>query len=99
MIAFTQFLLPNGQRRTVYVERSKEVEALAKKIAEAGYVFECEVLTTGHVHLTISNEINDWASEVVSNDAAVPEAVDRMIKNFDIEEAKQRQAEFEHDEW
>jgi hypothetical protein len=78
-IHFTQFLRPDGRRKTVTIERPPEVEANAKRIADAGLRFECEVLTTNEVSLTIADDDEDLAFEVVPNGPDVPNAVDRLL--------------------
>lgn len=83
-IEFTQFLLPNGRREPVSIERPAEIEALACKFTTDGGWFECEVLTTGHVSLTAcmnrDSGDNDIAIEVVRNaPGLIGEAVDRLV--------------------
>ena len=83
-IEFTQFLLPNGQRKTVLIERPSEIEALADKFIAGGGWFECEVLTTGQVSLTAcmnrDDGDNDLEIEVVNNGPDVVDAVDRLVQ-------------------
>ena len=47
-IPFTQYLRPDGRKRAVEIDMSKEVEDLAKRFIAAGGRYECEELTTGH---------------------------------------------------
>ncbi len=84
MIPFIQYLLPNGHREYVEVCRSEEVETKAGQIIAAGFWFEVEMLRTGAVSVTITNdEDGDVAIEVASTDGPeVLEAVDRMIMNW-----------------
>jgi hypothetical protein len=67
----------------IEVERSEEIEALAKDFIDRGGWFECEVLMTGHVSLTACWRMpegdNDIEIEVVSNGPAVEDAVDRLV--------------------
>jgi hypothetical protein len=81
-IPFTQYLRPNGRKIEVSIERPKDIYDKAMGIVEAGYCFEIEVLNTGHVHMTITNDEGDQDSEVVKNGPEVPIAVDRMITRF-----------------
>lgn len=85
-IPFTQYLLPNGRRAPTEIERGPEVEAKAREIIAAGYCFECELLTTGHVSLTIADplEQEDVAIEVVPNGPGLGEAVDKLVSDFQI---------------
>lgn len=83
-IEFTQYLLPDGRRTTSEIERGAEVEAKAREIIDAGYRFECEVLRTGHVSLTIADprEEEDVAIVVVPNGPGIGEAVDKLVSEF-----------------
>ena len=85
-IPFTQFLIPDGRTREVSIARSKEVERKAQQILAAGFVFECEHLSTGDVSFTITDGAKgDVAVEICPNGPAVPEAVDRLVGDFDLE--------------
>ncbi len=82
-IAFTQFVLPRGERKPTSIERSPEIEALADKFIAGGGWFECEVLRTGHASLTAcmnrDDGDNDIEIEVVPNGPGIGEAVDRLV--------------------
>ena len=84
IIHFTQFMRPDGRRVETGIDRPQEIATRAQKIIAAGYRFEAEVLTTGEVSLTITNDEEDHAFEVIPNGEAVPDAVDRLISNFNI---------------
>lgn len=79
-IQFTQYMLPNGRKSQVTIERSAEIEAKAQKIIEAGYDFECEMLRTGEIHLDCCNTERQIAVEVVPNGPEVVAAVDRIVE-------------------
>jgi hypothetical protein len=81
-IPFTQYMRPDGRRVEVLIGRPSEIAALASRIIERGFLFECEHLTTGHVSFTIAGPDDDEDIEVVSNGPEVPVAVDRMVKRF-----------------
>ena len=80
-IAFTQYLRPFGRRQSVSIDVPAEVEALASRLIAAGYVFEVEVLRTGHVSMDCSRPGDDEpvAHEVVENGQNVPNAVARLV--------------------
>lgn len=86
MIPFTQYLRPDGHKITVGICRPDHIERKARLITNLGYEFEVELLTTGHVSLTIRDAIDpdtpDVAIELVPNGPLVPDAVDRLITNF-----------------
>lgn len=51
-VPFTQYLLPDGRKRSTSIEMPPEIEALAKEIIGAGAHFDIEVLQTGVVSMT-----------------------------------------------
>jgi len=81
-IPFTQYLLPHGRKVEVSIERPKDIYDKAMDIIKTGHRFEIEVLTTGYVHMTITNDDDDQDGEVIDNGSEVPIAVDRMIIRF-----------------
>ena len=81
-IPFTQYMRPDGRRVEVSIERPEEICKKAEAIINAGYCFEIEVLTTGLVSMTISDDEADHDMEIVDNGPGVPVAVDRMINRF-----------------
>ncbi len=82
-IPFTQYILPHGRKQAISINCRANIEEKAKRIIEKGYCFECEVLTTGEVSLTITNdEDGDIAIEIVPNSLAVPIAVEALITKF-----------------
>lgn len=89
-IYFTQFLLPDGRKKIISIDRPDPVVSKADAIKRHGFRFECEVLTTGDVSLTISDDDQDHAIEVCANNEAVPATVDRLILNFDVAAALKR---------
>ena len=81
-IPFTQYLRPNGRKVEVSIERPKDIYDKAMDIIKSGYRFEIEVLTTGHIHVSIADNEDDQTNEVVPNGPEVPIVVDRMIARF-----------------
>ncbi len=83
-IPFTQYKLPNGRKVPASIHCRANTEEKAQRLINKGYRFECEVLTTGEVSLTITNdEDGDVAIKVVPNDASIPIAVEALIDNFE----------------
>lgn len=81
MIPFTYFKRPNGEKHSISIYRAPFIEAMANTILAKGYRFECEMLMNGVISLTVSNDDEDIAIELVpQNDARVPVAVDTLIK-------------------
>ena len=81
-IPFTQYMLPHGRKKQVSIERPDEIGRLATRIQRAGYWFECEVLSTGDVSFTITDDDADHDIEVCPNGPAVPGRVDELISRF-----------------
>lgn len=79
-ISFTQYLMPNGRKDTVRIDRPEEIAAKAAIIANAGYVLACEMLSDYRtISLTVENEDGDFDIEVCENGPSVPAAVDALI--------------------
>lgn len=80
-IQFTQFLRPNGRTTPITIDRPPAIEARADTLYARGYRFEAEVLTTGHVSLTVVDRAEgvDLEIEVVPNGPKIPEAVDLLV--------------------
>ena len=60
-IPFTQYLRPRGKQVEVFIERPAEIYQKAQAIINRGYRFEIEVLLTGQVSMTISDDTDDYA--------------------------------------
>lgn len=91
-IEFTQYVMPHGRKRKTHIERPEEIANKAQDIIEAGYRFECEILSDYKtVSLTIADDDDDHAIEVVPNGPGVPKAVDRLIENFHTKLAEEQE--------
>ncbi len=87
-IPFTMYSLPDGKRSPdTFVTESENVFNKAIQIIEAGFVFEAEVLRTNQLHVTITDDNNDWSVEIISNPAQTVEIINNMIISFDIDKA------------
>jgi hypothetical protein len=84
-IPFTQYMLPDGRKVPVSVERPAEIEGMAQQFIEMGGRFECEMLSTGQISLTavceIDGEEQDAEIEICANGPSVPDAVDRLVRS------------------
>lgn len=89
-ITFIQYEPPNGRFKTVTIVRPDHVERKASEIEELGYRFEIELLSTGHASITIGDDDADYAHVIVTNGPGVPEAVDRLIMDFQPVSAEAR---------
>ena len=84
MISFTQYLLPNGKRQPIQIERHAEIEAIATRFIDSGGRYECEVLRTGDVSFTAVKEINGEEQDVEivltqNHPDKVGPAVDKLV--------------------
>lgn len=91
-IEFTQYLMPDGRAQSVRIDRPEAISSKADRIIEAGYRFECEMLSDYRtISLTITDpDMGDVAIKVVPNGPGVPEAIDAMIESFTIPELSKR---------
>ena len=78
-IPFTQYMLPNGARRSATFECNEETYAQSKRLLEDGYYFDAEILSTGMVSLTCEEEDRLVNIEVVANGPDVVQAVERLV--------------------
>jgi hypothetical protein len=79
-IKFTQYLMPNGRREQVTIERPIEIEEKANKIIEEGYKFEIEMLMTGMISMTVEDGVNEpIAHRICPNGPMVPSFVDQLV--------------------
>lgn len=83
-IFFAQYLPPNGEARVIQIDRPANVCAKADAIIAAGFSLCSEILTTGQVAFTISDQDDDYAIQVCANGPGIPPTVDRLILGFEI---------------
>ena len=79
-VKFTQYLMPDGRKVPNSIDRPEVIEKKAESIISRGLSFECEMLTTGQISLTVSDGQQDIDIEVCQNGPEVPISVDRMIE-------------------
>jgi hypothetical protein len=83
-IAMTQFMRPHGRPVQVEVDRPDDVADKAALIVAAGYRFECEELSNGLVHLTISTANDDVDGFLSQNGPELLDKIDALIREFEI---------------
>lgn len=82
-IPFTQYLMPDGRKSPVTIDRPQPISDLAESIIAKGYRFECEMLSDyATISLTISDDDADHDIEVCPNGPEVPVRIDAMITRF-----------------
>jgi len=93
-IPFTQYLRPDGHKRQAsFSVFGATVCAKATELLVYGWKFECEVLTTGKVSLTVNDGDEDRAIQVVTNGPTVPKAVNDLVMDAYKEMAEEAIAE------
>lgn len=86
-IPFTQFVPPHGKRRQTSIEVADDVHEKAMALIADGLTFECEVLSTGDVSMTITDPENgDLDIRIRPNGPGIREAVEDMVRKFDPKE-------------
>jgi hypothetical protein len=80
-IPFTQFLRPNGEKRSVSIERPADIAEKAFKLIDAGYTFEIEELRTGDISMEVWGweDAESLAMKICENGPMVVQCVDKMI--------------------
>lgn len=76
---FTQYLLPNGEKRPMNTERSADIEAKAAELVRRGCFFEIEILRTGLVNMDCQLGGDFIHGELCENGPQVPETVDKLV--------------------
>jgi hypothetical protein len=82
-IPFTQYLLPDGRKKSISIDRPDAIEAIAEQFIAAGGWYEAEILTTGHVSLTagltVDDEPQDIAFQIIEIGPGMADAVDKLV--------------------
>jgi hypothetical protein len=93
-VLFTQYLRPDGRRRTIGTNVGDALKPKVETILANGFWFEIEMLTTGQIHMTISDDDGDYDSRICINSSPiVTQNVESLIADFDINAALQQRAE------
>lgn len=83
-IHFTQYLMPGGRTKDVIIDRPKSISDKADQLLKHGYKFECEMLQTRDISLTIVKNGEDVDGEICPNGPEVPKAIDRLIERTSL---------------
>jgi hypothetical protein len=79
-IPFTQFMRPSGRPVQTHIEMPKDIEEKADKLIDLGFIFESEVLQTGEISVTCTNEDGVGSHELCKNGPDVIEAVKKLVE-------------------
>lgn len=82
-IPFTQFLFPDGVKTLVFAPTPEGAGDKVRAILAAGLVFECEMLATGIISLTVGDKRQelDVAIELTPNGPEVLAALARLVES------------------
>ncbi len=75
-----QYLRPDGRNKKVTTELPIETESLYQDMLSTNCRFESEVLMTGEISVSISNEEGDLDIEIITNGPEVQESMVTMLK-------------------
>jgi hypothetical protein len=78
-IEFTQYLRPDGRKKIVFAPCTSEIRKKATELELKGLKFECEILTTGDVSLTINDFFGDVGIEISKNDKSINQALEKLV--------------------
>lgn len=82
MIPFVQYMRPHGIPSDVLAPTPDGYEAKVQEILDGGYLFTCEVLTTGEVVLYVGDGDGPDITTVISqNGPEIESALKRLIDN------------------
>lgn len=79
-IQFIQYMRPHGHIVPRSFQTDDDTANEAEKIVLQGYHFAAEFLTTNQLSLTVEDDEQDIAVEVVSNSSEMPIAIKRLVK-------------------
>lgn len=82
-IPFTQYLFPDGVKTLVFAPTPEGAGDKVRAILAAGLVFECEMLATGIISLTVGDKRQelDVAIELTPNGPEVLAALARLVES------------------
>jgi len=90
-VPFTQFLRPDGHKKHLVIDRPDHIAKAADKIRQHGFRFEIEQLSTGEIHMTITDDCDDYIERLCRNEpGTVALTVDKLIQAFDLGAALKR---------
>jgi hypothetical protein len=76
----TQYMRPNGTPKQVDTDLPIEVQPLYEDMQKNDCFLECEVLTNGHVSVTVTNADQDVDISITPNGPEVQQGIAAMLK-------------------
>jgi len=80
LVEIIQYLRPNGVKRMECAEVADSLKEAYEDMMSCGFHLAAEVLTTGHVSLTIEDDEKDVDIELVENGPNVLPKLEAMIQ-------------------
>jgi len=80
LINFTQFLFPDGRKKTISIERPIEIQDKYDDLVSQGFRFEIEN-NRGEIWATCQRSEDETVDVIGDNDARVPILIDKLISN------------------
>jgi hypothetical protein len=78
-VSVIQHLRPDGRQRHVFTQLPAEVAGAYEDMTLCGCWFKAEVLTTGEVCVTISNDEENFDASITPNTPSVQEGMAKML--------------------
>jgi uncharacterized protein (DUF849 family) len=79
-LRFTQFLFPNGERKSVMTEVPADIERMAEEVVAAGFRFEIECHPeTQLIHMDCCDDDEVLTAHVCLNGPEVPSHVRKLV--------------------
>ena len=88
-IKFTQYLLPDGRQRIIYLECPDGLQSKAQELTKNNCRFETEILHTGHISMTVENHDSELLSiQLCDNDPTDSTGLDNALADLINEASK-----------
>jgi hypothetical protein len=78
-VEVVQYMRPDGRAVLMHTDICDAFEAPYRAIKMRGWRLAAEHLTTGDISITVEDEEQDFAAEIVPNGPEVPRAIERVI--------------------
>jgi hypothetical protein len=97
---FTQFLMPDGDQKAIEIDMPDGVREQYDAIHAADCRLTTEMLRTEAIAIYITDREaeDDFFCKVIPNGPEVPKAIEKMIREFDVNELKKWRVELEKEE-
>jgi phosphosulfolactate synthase (CoM biosynthesis protein A) len=84
-IPFTQYLRPDGRKRSVEIDMDKNIEDKAQLLIARGLHFDIEELSTGTISMTCENSEDIISMKLCSNGPEVIDSVKKLVEEASVQ--------------